>query len=507
MAALPLVRAGARVLMVERGDWVTDPLGATPDATPGMLSRYYTTDAAYNADTDLGRKPTGAFFCVGGPTVFYAGVSLRYREADFVGPAELLADSGARWPYDYHELAPYYADAEAILGVSGESGADPNEPPRSGPYAMHSPPLTPTAQALHTAAHGLGLHPFRPPLSINRVAGARAACNACRRCDGYACAIGAKGNAATVVQTLVEHGMELRSQTAAVKLHAESGRVTAVDCVDVRDGRRYQVRADNVILAAGALATPHLLLASDLISANPGGRVVGRYLTRHCNAAVLSLFRRPPGGGVVAYKEFAIHDFYFGHPSKPELERVGIIQQTSLPTAQVLHEIERPLRPIARKLMPHVMGLIVIAEDQPVFENHVALDAARVDALGMPTLNIHHRYTKRDLLCRSLLIKEARRIHRAAGSIGSAWRSINTFSHALGTVRMGDDPATSALDANGRYRGIDNLYVTDGSALPTSAAVNPSLTIAATALRAGTRLAGAASMHRGASVEVSHQQQ
>jgi choline dehydrogenase-like flavoprotein len=66
---------------------------------------------------------------------------------------------------------------------------------------------------------------------------------------------------------------------------------------------------------------------------------------------------------------------------------------------------------------------------------------------------------------------------------------IRTFSHAVGTVRMGTDPETSALDAECRFRGTENLYVVDGSAFPTSAAVNPSLTIAANALRAGEQIA------------------
>jgi choline dehydrogenase-like flavoprotein len=65
---------------------------------------------------------------------------------------------------------------------------------------------------------------------------------------------------------------------------------------------------------------------------------------------------------------------------------------------------------------------------------------------------------------------------------------IRTFSHAVGTVRMGTDPATSALDENCQFRGVDNLYVVDGSFMPTSAALNPSLTIAANALRVGAGL-------------------
>jgi choline dehydrogenase-like flavoprotein len=489
LAALPLVRAGARVLMLERGDWVIRGPAAREPGAAAMLSPSYSMAAGYDASTDVGRRMTGAFHCVGGPTVFYAGVSMRFREADFQPAADILAGSGASWPFDYAELEPYYASAESILGVSGDAGADPTEPPRRAGYAVQSPPLTVTGTALHAAARGLGLHPFRPPLAINHVAAARAACEGCGACDGFACATDAKGDASTVVRAMIADGLELRVRTAAVRLAADRGRITAVECVDLATGRRYSVRADTVILAAGALATPHLLLASNLVSGNPGAQVVGRYLTRHCNGVVVAFFPRPPGGGFVPFKEFAVNDFYFGHPDEPAMTRVGIIQQTALPASLVLHEAPRLLRPATRAVLPHLMGLIVIGEDQPVFDNHVALDGQRRDALGLPGLNIHHRHTPRDLLARRLLLREARRILSAAGSVGSIWRSIDTFSHALGTVRMGDDVHSSALDADGRYRGFANLYVADGSALPTSAAVNPSLTIAATALRVGARLA------------------
>lgn len=491
MAALPLVRAGARVLMLERGDWVTRGLAARAPEATAVLSPAYSMAAGYDADTDVSHRAAGAFHCVGGPTVFYAGVALRYRQDDFNPGAEVLGDCGACWPYDYAELEPFYSQAEALLGVSGDAGADPTEPPRTHAYGMQSPPLSVTAQALHAAARGIGLAPFRPPLAINRVPGARAICDGCGSCDGFACATNAKGDAATIVTMLIGEGMELRTRTAAVRLIADGDRVTAVECVDVATGNRFSVRADTVILAAGALATPHLILASKLQAQCSGGSVVGRFLTRHCNGVLLGAFLRPPGGGVVPYKEFAITDFYFRHPGRPELTRVGIIQQTALPVSLVLHEAPSLLRPLVRRVLPHLMGLVVIGEDQPVFSNHVALDPRRVDPLGLPGLNIFHRYTPRDFLARRLLLRESRRIFSAAGSLGSFWRTIDTFSHALGTVRMGDDPETSALDGDGRFRGLANLYVADGSALPTSAAVNPSLTIAATALRLGTRLANA----------------
>jgi len=489
-AALPLVESGARVLMLDAGDWVPrGPHNQDPGAA-AMLSPWYSTETTYEASTDGGRHTAGQFLCVGGQSVFYGAVAFRYRREDFAPPTELLGPSGACWPFDYQEMEHWYDRAEQLLGVSGDPLADPTEPPRRASLPGGAPSLTPTGQTLHDAARSLGLHPFRPPLAIRRSPSTvTPGCTACGRCDGHPCSVSAKGDAAGLVQSLLCRGMELRTRIAALRLCTSGDQVTAIECLDLVTRTPVVLRAATVVLAAGALATPHLLLASVLDQLNPGRRVVGRYLTRHCNAAVVGLFRFPPGGGRVPYKEIAINDFYFGHPERPDLSRVGNIQQLSLPPAVVERQAPAPLRPIARRLVPHMMGLIGITEDQPVETNHVAVDPRRKDAWGRPVLRIHHRYTARDQLARDLLAGEAGRLLRAAGATVTVRRAIDTFSHALGTVRMGPDPRTSALDAAGRFRGLANLFVADGSALPTSAAVNPSLTIAANALRVGAGLA------------------
>jgi choline dehydrogenase-like flavoprotein len=119
----------------------------------------------------------------------------------------------------------------------------------------------------------------------------------------------------------------------------------------------------------------------------------------------------------------------------------------------------------------------------------VTLDHGVRDRFGLPGALVIHRYTPRDLAAREALVRVARRILRRAGAAACYVHPIRTFSHAVGTVRMGVDPATSALDARGAFRGIDNLLVADASALPTAAGVNPALTIGANALRIGAALA------------------
>ena len=140
--------------------------------------------------------------------------------------------------------------------------------------------------------------------------------------------------------------------------------------------------------------------------------------------------------------------------------------------------------------MDHLTGLLTIAEDQPQYENRVLLDGVATDRVGLPRLQITHRYSGRDRAAGRALVERASAILRRAGAWALYRHRIDTFSHAVGTVRMGADPRTSALDPECRFRGLENLYVVDGSVMPTSAGVNPSLTIAANALRAAHRLAG-----------------
>jgi choline dehydrogenase-like flavoprotein len=141
-------------------------------------------------------------------------------------------------------------------------------------------------------------------------------------------------------------------------------------------------------------------------------------------------------------------------------------------------------------LVGHLAGLLTIAEDQPQFDNRIVLDPSQSDRFGLPLLHLSHRYSRRDHSASGALARAARAVLGKAGAWLFYQHRIGTFSHAVGTVRMGRDPRTSALDGLGRFRGLDNLYVLDGSFMPRSGGVNPSLTIAANALRCAAALVG-----------------
>jgi choline dehydrogenase-like flavoprotein len=489
MAAQRLVRAGWRVLLIERGDWVLRGPSTRDPRASMVRTPYYSKESAYHCLAGGEGDEVGSLFCVGGPSVFYGGASFRMREEDFRPGTEIVNGSKAAWPFGYDALEAYYGEAERILGVAGDDSDDPTRPPRRDPYPCQPPPLAPISRRFRDSALELGLHPFPIPLAINfsRHNG-RPSCDACRQCDTYACAIEAKNDTdVTVIAPLRERGLEVRANTVVTGLLESGGRITQVVAWDRVARKQVSFSAAHVILAAGAMASPHLLLASRLERANPAGWCVGAYLMRHACAMVFGFCNNRPDPEKVFHKQVAVFDYYRGDPSVPlsRARRLGSIQQITTPPA-VLIEANAPPPfggiPLGG-FTEHLAGALVIAEDEPRAENRVMVNWALRDRVGLPTLEVTHTYAARDEERRRQLVRRTKRILRGLGAWSFYTHHVKTFSHAVGTVRMGADPAAAPLDEWCRFRGIDNLRVVDGSALATSGAVNPSLTIAAIALR------------------------
>jgi choline dehydrogenase-like flavoprotein len=491
MAAHRLVAAGARVLMIERGDWVPRGDQAWLPGASLELTPAYARDIPYRCDAGGHGKQIGGYACVGGPSVYYGCVALRFRERDFVGDPGVVGGSGAAWPYRYDELEPYYGEAERLLRIAGDDTGDPTAPRRAAPYPFAPAPLARVSEHVVDSAVALGLSPFHLPLAIDH-----ARCIACRTCDTYACAIEAKNDVATtMIRPLVARGLALATGTVVVRIEVEGGVARRIHTVRKATGEREVVAARHVIVAAGALGTAHLVLASRLDELSPARAAVGRYLMRHDNAMIFGFYGDRPDRERRFHKQIAIHDWYFGDPAGGDadgLTKLGGVQQMMTPPTELVRaHLPRPLRLLAA-FTEHLTGLLCIAEDQPQPGNGCSVDWAVRDAYGLPQLVIDHRYAPRDREASTALARRARRLLDRTGAVFSYTHRVKTFSHAVGTMRMGVDPATSPLDEVCRFRGVANLWVTDGSALPMSAGVNPSLTIAANALRAGEAIVAAA---------------
>jgi choline dehydrogenase-like flavoprotein len=295
-----------------------------------------------------------------------------------------------------------------------------------------------------------------------------------------------------VIAPLCERGLEVRADTVVTRLVESGRRITEVAAWDRSAGRAVSFRARHVILAAGALASPHLLLASRLERVNPAGNAVGAYLMRHACAMVFGFCNDRPDPDRVFHKQIAVLDYYRGDPNLPPRpgRRLGSLQQISTPPHVLIEErAPFPFRGIPlHGFVEHLASALAIAEDEPQAGNRVTVDWSHTDRVGLPRLVVKHAYSARDEERRRALVYRAKRILRGVGAWSFYTHHVKTFSHALGTVRMGIDPETAPLDEWGRYRGIANLRVVDASVLPTGGAVNPSLTIAALALRSADSL-------------------
>jgi choline dehydrogenase-like flavoprotein len=489
MVAFKLVNAGMKVLMLERGNWV--PRGPHNWADNGSvdLTEYYSWESPYRALAGGNKPYIGSYSCVGGPSVFYGGVSLRFRQKDFQNTREIVGDSGAEWPYSYEDLEVYYSEAEKLLNVAGVAGQDPTEPAQNRNYSQNPAVLSQISQKIKRAGEKLGLHPFHLPLAINYSNNEKqSVCINCTTCDTFACAISAKNDLATIlIPDLIKKGMSLLPNAIVTKLDVKDKQIESVICFDKTENRKKSFTAKYIILSAGSLSSPHMLLSSGLQEHNPGGQNVGRFLMRHVNAIVFGIFPSKADKEDTFHKQLAFHDFYFGHSTIAEPQgKLGSIQQLQSPPAGLVrNELPRPFGNWLSPAVKLLTGLLVIAEDQPQSDNQVALNWQKKDKFGLPELTITHHYSDRDLAAIGVLKKKAKQILRKTGAWFFYVHDIRTFSHAVGTVRMGKDPKTSVLDEFCQFRGIDNFFVVDGSFMPTSAGLNPSLTISANALRVG----------------------
>jgi choline dehydrogenase-like flavoprotein len=478
--AYALRDSGARVLLIERGDFLPqEPENWSPEAVFDQ-QRYKPKEVWQDAEGQPFHP--GVHYYVGGNTKVYGAALPRLRREDF----ELIEHEGGispAWPIGYDDMEPYYARAEQIYLVHGVSGDDPTEPPRSGPFPFPPVPHEPYIAELAERLQAQGLHPFFLPIGIDLREGGR--CVRCKTCDGFPCNVLAKGEAdvCCVRPALTAGNVELMTRAFARRLLTdETGRrVTAVEVE--RDGEKFLVRGETIVVACGAANSAALLLRS-ANSAQPDGLanssgLVGRNYMVHNNTALMAIHptRRNP---TRFQKTIAVNDFYLRGPDWPypmgNLQLLGKLQAGML-TAN------RPLVPrrVLQGATERSVDWWVMSEDLPDPDNRVTLASDG---------SIRVRWKPNNLLAHTKLVQAARQMLRRAGYpiVLTQRMGIETNSHQCGTLRFGDDPATSALDPFCRTHDIPNLYVVDSSFFPSSTAVNPALTIAAQALRVADHL-------------------
>lgn len=469
-----LAENGVRVLLLERGGWVPQE----PDnwsVSQVFFDKKYTAHDAWSDRKGHVFHPN-IYYNVGGCTKFYGGSMIRLRERDFEGLDHLEGQS-TRWPIRYSELEPYYQQAEEIFTVHGSDDGDPTAPPRSQPYPYAAMTHEPIVEELSNAFKAQGIGASALPLALDYRQ--RGHCIRCKTCDGFPCQLDAKGDAETrLVNPALDTGnMEIRTGCLVKRLllSPDGKSITGVEYE--RDGATSIVSAKIVVVAAGAINSTALLLNSATTAAPRGisnsSDVVGRYYMAHNQTALMGLALR--SNDTVFQKTLAINHFYFGEPGfgfpMGHVQMLGKLQGGML-SANV------PFLPkgVGRTMARHSIDLIAFSEDLPDPNNRVTMRDGLINlSVKRNNLKVHHRLVSRTA--------EALR--------GAGYRIVLTkplikhsTSHQCGTARFGDNPATAALDPFCRSFDQANLFVIDASFMPSAAAVNPALTIAAQALRA-----------------------
>lgn len=463
---------------------------------------------------------------VGGGGVHADGKLPRFREIDFRLRSELGPIDGATvedWPLTYDELEPYYAAAERAIGVAGETGTNPFAAWRSGEYPMPPGPDMFGATLSVPAAERHGLHPYRAPTGVNSVEyDGRPACVNCGSCGMFGCPIHAKGDPVAMLQRALRTGRcqirpECHVTTILVEGTGAARRATGVRYLDP-DGAAREVRAEYVVLAAGAFETPRLLLLSEV--GNSSG-LVGRNLTYHFQTLTVGGFPFPlhgERGRDVTH----LHDDHV----EPDAAMTAAARAAGLPYVRggivehgssghpVMEAKTYPSGPLHNQAMRssgirrHLWVFTMQGEDLPQLTNRVDLDPAVRDAHGLPAGRVTYRPHRHELVASEHV---AGILEDVMVDAGADW-SFSTTSppvgeiteldranplglapasrHVMGTCRMGDDPATSVVDRHSRFHDVDNLLCADSSVFVTSTGYGPTLTLATLAMRAAHLLTG-----------------
>ncbi len=502
LAAMVLSRAGLDVVCLEQGSWVEarDHVHLHSNWTwqrrtnwnPDVNKRRHPDDYPVTSNSSQILMWNG----VGGSTNVYGAIWPRYRPSDFRKGTEhgLQPD----WPISYEDVQPYYEQADRLVGVSGLAG-DRAMPPREAPPTGPLPPSK-VSRRLAAAFDKLGWHWW--PVEAGTISedyDGRPACNGCGMCNG--CPRGSMSKySLSIWPKALESGTDLRINCRVLQVEkGPDGRATGALYVDRNTGHTHFQKARVVVMAANGIGTPRLLLASGNL-ANQSDQV-GRNLLHHTLVAGEFFVEEPVDGhtGYVASlisREFAETDVSRGFvngfnfncitstPSAGETA-AGWFSPSKAPWGKAHHQwFERHFG--------HGIGIFAIGDDLPSPNNRVTLDPDVRDADGVPAARTFYEPGENDRRMMNFMLDRIEDVAKAAGAFEYHLQDYRDAEgvyrtpawHMIGTCRMGADPASSVVNKWHQSWDVPNLFIVDGSVLPTGGVVNPTPTISALALRA-----------------------
>ena len=350
------------------------------------------------------------------------------------------------------------------------AGIDPTDPPRSKPFPFPAIAHEGYVIDLEKRFRKIGLHPFPNAMGIDL--GENGKCIRCSTCDGFACKVDAKSDAQSCAldQALKTGNVRILTNSKVERLVAdESGEAISHIVVSGKNGE-FKVHGQRYVLSAGAVNSAALMLKSGV--GNSSG-LVGRNFMMHINSHVAT-FDPMRKNDLTFQKTLSFNDWYFdggkGYP-------LGAVQLIGKVTGLMMKSFAKKV-PLSflNYIADHSVEFVLMTEDLPDPENRIEVtEGGRIQVF----------LKQRGMKTHMELLKKAKRYLRKSGykAIFRQPFDISMNSHQCGTVKAGNDPQSSVLDQYCKSHDLSNLYVIDGGFFPSSAAMNPALTIAAQALR------------------------
>jgi len=531
--AYELSKAGYKVAVLEKGKWYSEKDFRKDEQNsrhsifksqlkdePHVLQE---PDGEGGWDTDTTSQFWGGNI-VGGASNFMSAYFHRLKPEDFRLVSTFGRIEGANtvdWPISYDEMEPYYTKAEQVVGISGRIVQHPFLEPRSTPdYPFPPTAEHPISSWFDKTCTDMGLNPLPMARGIlSKPFNNRESCQYSGYCGGYGCASGAKASsrAALLDQSVAEGNCDLITEAKVYRLNSDAkGKVVSADYYD-KDNQSIRVRAKIFVVACYSIESARLLLSSpgEKHSKGLGNKYdqIGKNL--HCCAG-------GTGHGIFDYKQFsakqvaelhtrgpffnrALQDWYFIDDKKVFGQRIkggtiDFVFDGPAPTAEA-NELKRengnllwgtPLKQRIKSFFTESKDFKfeVFCDWLTTDDCHVSLDPSQKDKWGSPVAKVKVGAHPHDLKVGQYIVDKGKEVMKNLGAQsvrGSAFSS-PTSNLIAGGLRFGNDPKTSALDADCRVHGTENCFVTDGSFMPNGGSVTPTFTIYANSFRVADKI-------------------
>ncbi len=535
--ALTLARAGYSVVVLEKGPWFSDndfykdELACCRRSvyTPKLIDEQHVIEDTDSYGNWVGEATSDSGWdfwngnCVGGSSNLMSGFFYRLKPEDFRLRSEFGAIKGANvvdWPISYDDLEPYYTMVETEVGVSGVFTQHPFAEPRSTkdfPY----PPTTehPISSHIDEACDSLDLHSLPTPRAILSVdKGNRRSCEYSGFCGSYGCSSGAKGSsrAALLGQAVATKNCEIKPLCKVYQLSSDAkGNVVSADYYDVK-GDKQSIQAKLFVVACQAIETSRLLLASTgakhpdglannsgqvgknlLFSAGGSGNGDFEYANMDIQTAEAMKTRGP-------FVNRGLQDWYFiDDPDMGGRLKGGtvdfLLRHPNAMSKAIGAKWDGDDLIWGRALQKNLKSIFtdsqtlryeIFCDWLPTDNCFVSLDHSVKDKWNSPVAKVRIGYHEHDLKVGHYLNQHSIKILKKMGAsnIRSNISGAPAPNLVAGGCRFGHDPKTSVLNADCRAHDVSNLYVTDGSFMPTGGSVPYTWTIYANAFRVAEKI-------------------